>query len=88
MDVSVAAKSRCAEISYVRRRYLVDPTQAGGMQARAVSRSASHIRNYGVGKRYGRENAVGNDRPRVSGNDAGYLQSHDRHNVDAGGGEH
>ena len=34
------------------------------------------------------DNAVGNDRSRVSGNDAGYLQPYDRHDADAGGGEH
>ena len=88
MDVPVTAKLRRAEVSHVRRRYPVDSTQAGGMQACAVSRSASHLRNRGNGKRYGCENAVGNHRPCFRGNDAGYLQPYDRHDADAGGGEH
>lgn len=70
MDVPVAAKSRRAAISHIRRRYPVDPTQAGGMQARAVSRSAPHLRNDGVREWYGRKNAVGNHRSRIGGTNA------------------
>ena len=74
------------EVSHVRRRDPVEPTQTGGMQARAVSRFASYLRYNGAGKRNRCENAVGDDRPRVSGNDAGHLQPHDQHDADAGGG--